>query len=203
VAGNLRQTVRECLRKAGGSIVDAPNALAENNEGTFAPQSKKVLIVEDEEILAENLQAHFHRSGWDARIANTGEAAVIAAGEFRPGMILLDYHLPDMNGFEALAAIRAVHCCSCALMTGHPADTVLAEAQRHGIERILAKPFSLAGLEGQLWATAAEFCSKCSANGRRPSREDCGGFAPAQQAHPQVAAARVRCARSPTLQSGG
>jgi CheY-like chemotaxis protein len=147
-------------------------------EGTLVPQSRKVLIVEDEEILAENLQAHFQRGGWDARIAGTGKSAVIAAGEFRPGMILLDYHLPDMDGFDALEAIRAVHCCSCVLMTAHPADRVLAEAERHGVARILSKPFSMAGLQAQLWETAAEFCGKCFENGRRPGQPNCGGFAP-------------------------
>ena len=140
------------------------------------PQSRKVLIIEDEEILAENLQAHFQRGGWDARIAASGKAAVIAASEFRPGMILLDYHLPDMTGFEALEAIRAVHCCSCLLMTAHPADSVLAEAERHGIARILTKPFSMAELQTTLRATAGEFCVKCVENGRRPGQPDCGGF---------------------------
>jgi len=149
---------------------------APNKEGRLVPQSRKVLIVEDEEILAENLQAHFQRGGWEARIAVTGKSAVIAASEFRPGMILLDYHLPDMSGFEALEAIRAVHCCSCLLMTAHPADTVLAEAERHGIARILAKPFSMAELQTTLWATAAEFCVNCVENGRRPRQSVCGGF---------------------------
>jgi len=65
-------------------------------------QARKVLIVEDEEIFAENLQTYFHRCGWDARIACNGNAAVIAAGEFRPELILFDYYLPDMNGFQAM-----------------------------------------------------------------------------------------------------
>src|SRR6185369_2328215 len=103
---------------------------------------------------------------------------LIATGEFRPELILIDYKLPDMTGFETLDAIRATHCCNCILMTGHPDHTVEAEAQRHGISRILYKPFPMAGLQSLLLASAAEFCSKCYENGGRPSRLDCGGFAP-------------------------
>jgi CheY-like chemotaxis protein len=142
--------------------------------------SRKVLIIEDEQVLAKNLQRLFHRYGWDARIAGTGELAIQAAGEYRPELILMDYHLPDMNGFQALEAIRTRHCCSSVLMTADPADTVTADAQRFGIVRILSKPFSLAGLQDAMLASATEFCSKCFANGGQPSRPDCGGFAPAR-----------------------
>ena len=142
------------------------------------PQSKKVLIVEDEEVLAENLQHYFQRRGWDAQIANTGKSAVDAAKKFRPGMILLDYRLPDMTGFEALETIRPGHCCSCVLMTGHPDHLVLAGAKQHRIAHILSKPFALAGLESKLRTAAAEFCGKCFEDGRRPDRPECGGFAP-------------------------
>jgi DNA-binding response OmpR family regulator len=137
-------------------------------------QFKKVLIVENEEILAENLQAHFIRSGWDARIALTGNAALSMADEFLPEMILLDYNLPDMNGFQVLEAIRSAnHCCSCVMMTGHPIDTVRTEARRHEIGRILSKPFAMAGLQSQMAATATEFCSSCLANGKQASRSGC------------------------------
>ncbi|HXD43416.1 MAG TPA: response regulator [Ramlibacter sp.] len=128
-------------------------------------QGKKVLIIEDEQVFAENLQMHFQRCGWDARVACNGKLAVIAADEFLPELILLDFHLPDMNGFEVLDAIRAGnHCCGCVLMTGHPTDTVLADAQRHGIGRILCKPFPLSTLEDQMLATAAEYSSARAAS---------------------------------------
>jgi DNA-binding response OmpR family regulator len=147
---------------------------AANHRGAFVIEFKKVLIVEDAEILAENLQAHFIRSGWDARIALTGKSALTMADEFLPEMILLDYNLPDMSGFQALQAIRAAnHCCSCVMMTGHPIDTVSTEARQHEIGRILSKPFAMAGLTSQMSATAVEFCSSCLANGKQASRSGC------------------------------
>jgi DNA-binding response OmpR family regulator len=138
-------------------------------------QSRKVLIIEDEQIFAENLQTHFQRCGWDARIACNGKLAVIAADEFLPELILLDFHLPDMNGFQVLDAIRASHDCpGCVLMTGHPTEAVLADAQRRGIGHILCKPFPLAGLQSVMLASATD------ANDHGPTREDCDGFPPAQ-----------------------
>ena len=130
----------------------------EDSSGFRMGVSKKVLIVDDEEIFAENLQKYFQRCGWDTRLACNGKEAMIVADEFHPGLILLDYHLPDMNGLQALDAIRAGnHCCGCVLMTGHPSESVLAGARRRGVERVLCKPFSMAGLESHLTAAIAEF----------------------------------------------
>jgi len=132
---------------------------ADDNENAAAGagRGKRVLIIDDEEVFAENLQTHFQRCGWDARVACNGKLAVIAADEFLPEVILLDYHLPDMNGFQVLDAIRAGNrCCGCVLMTGHPTEAVAADARRYGVERILCKPFPLAGLENQLTAAATE-----------------------------------------------
>ncbi|HXE46808.1 MAG TPA: response regulator [Ramlibacter sp.] len=132
---------------------------SDDKQGAQIPagRGKKVLIIDDEEVFAANLQTHFERCGWDARVACNGKLAVIAADEFLPEVILLDYHLPDMNGFQVLDAIRAGNrCCGCVLMTGHPTETVADDARRYGVERILCKPFPMAGLENQLTAAAAE-----------------------------------------------
>lgn len=121
----------------------------------------KILIVEDEDVLAKNLQAYLRRLGWATRIADTGQSAVEAAIDFRPGIILLDYFLPDMSGFEILRAIRQRHCCTCILMTGHPKHVVLGDARRHGVAEILIKPFSMSVLNSTFWTSAAEYCSIC------------------------------------------
>jgi len=119
-------------------------------------QAIKVLIVEDQDILAENLRTYLQRSGWVVQVASNGQRALSTACAFRPEVLLLDYHLPDMNGFQILNAIRAHGCpCDCILMTGHCNDAVWATARQHGIHRFLCKPFSLAELSLHLTATAA------------------------------------------------
>jgi DNA-binding response OmpR family regulator len=124
------------------------------------PYPWKILIVDDEETFADNLRSYCSRSGCDSWVVGTGKLAVAAATEFLPELILLDYRLPDMDGFDVLAAIRARHhFCNCVLMTGHPADMIRAGAERHKIVRILYKPFSLAELEAALLLTLTGFCA--------------------------------------------
>ena len=119
----------------------------------------KVLIVEDEDTLGDNLRQFLQRRGWDALVARTGGLAVSASASFQPRVILLDYQLPDMDGFQVLGAIRQSHGCGCILMTAHPADTVSAAAQMHCIRHILYKPFSLAEMEARLFEAQQQYGS--------------------------------------------
>lgn len=133
----------------------------------------KVLIVEDEETLAENLMAHLQRCGGNTRVAFTGKEAIATAREFAPQVVLLDYMLPDMNGFEILDAIRADDPgCPCVLMTGHPLETISAGAQQRGIEHVLGKPFALAEAESRLAELVGEIPGYRPAVQERRQRND-------------------------------
>jgi DNA-binding response OmpR family regulator len=67
----------------------------------------KILIVEDEEVLAKVLEEKLAKSGDDVVIAADGETAVTAAESFRPDIIVLDLLLPKRNGFEVLQILKA------------------------------------------------------------------------------------------------
>ena len=68
---------------------------------------KKVLIVEDEGILAKILQEKFKDQGFAPEVAADGEAALPVARQFRPDIIVLDLILPKKDGFAVLEELKA------------------------------------------------------------------------------------------------
>lgn len=66
----------------------------------------KVLIVEDEEVLAKVFEEKFKRSNYDIKTAADGESALNLAKSFMPDAIVLDLVLPKKNGFDVLSDLK-------------------------------------------------------------------------------------------------
>src|SRR6195952_929546 len=67
----------------------------------------RVLVVDDEQTLAELLTMALRYEGWEVRSANDGLSAVRSVREFRPDVVVLDVMLPDIDGLEVLRRLRA------------------------------------------------------------------------------------------------
>ena len=67
---------------------------------------KKILIVEDEAILAEMYQDKFTQSGYEVSLAFNSEEGLALAKKERPDLILLDILLPKENGIQFLNWLR-------------------------------------------------------------------------------------------------
>ncbi|WNB85627.1 response regulator transcription factor [Cellulomonas sp. ATA003] len=67
----------------------------------------RALVVDDEPSLGDLLSTVLRYEGWVVQTAVTGHAAVRAAKESRPDVIVLDVMLPDLTGLEVLRRIRA------------------------------------------------------------------------------------------------
>lgn len=106
----------------------------------------KVMVVEDEQILAQNLQAYLEVKRMEVRLAHDGSSAIELAKQFVPDLVVLDFRLPDMEGFQVFDTIRQSSDCIFVLITGHPTSQVYDGAKQRGIQHILFKPFPLAEL---------------------------------------------------------
>jgi CheY-like chemotaxis protein len=103
----------------------------------------KVLVADDERVIADTLTMILNQSGFEARAVYSGEKAVEAASSFAPDMLISDVIMADLNGIDAAIQIRAiVPSIKILLFSGQAATADLLErARTHGYEfEILAKP---------------------------------------------------------------
>ncbi|MBI3572869.1 MAG: response regulator, partial [Candidatus Kerfeldbacteria bacterium] len=68
----------------------------------MATSKQKVLLVEDEKMLADMYGTKFTMEGFDIHKANDGASGLAMAKEIKPDIILLDVIMPKMDGFAVL-----------------------------------------------------------------------------------------------------
>ena len=69
--------------------------------------SKKILLIEDEQHLAEMYKIKFEHEGYKVIIAQNGEQGIEAAINEQPDLILLDLVMPKMDGYDVLTKLRS------------------------------------------------------------------------------------------------
>ena len=110
----------------------------------------KILIVEDNEKNMKLVRDILQHMGHTTLEATTGAAGVRMAIEHRPALILMDIHLPDIGGIEALRRIRAE-----ASLSRVPAIAITASVMHEdraqiigsGFDAFVPKPISLKGFK--------------------------------------------------------
>jgi CheY-like chemotaxis protein len=103
----------------------------------------KVLVADDERVIADTLAIILNQSGFEATAVYSGEKAVETAKTLQPDMVISDVIMTDLNGIDAAIRIRAIlPDCKILLFSGQAATADLldrARGQGHEFE-ILAKP---------------------------------------------------------------
>lgn len=121
-----------------------PNFQMSESEAGGSPAPRlRILIVDDETLLADTTAAILRRAGFDAKTAYDGFAALEAMASFHPNYLLTDVVMPIMSGVElAIAASKKYPKTRIMLFSGQAgiAD-VLEEGKANGFEfPLLAKP---------------------------------------------------------------
>ena len=97
-------TPSEYRARAIGSA-PTPQELAARQDA-LAPEAKTFLIVDDDEGTRETIGRYLQFEGYRVVLASTGREALHEAARVSPSAILLDYHLPDIDGLTCLRALR-------------------------------------------------------------------------------------------------
>lgn len=104
---------------------------------------RRILIVEDEKVVADTLGTILSSNGYDTRVAYSAEAAMQIVSQWVPHLAILDVMLPKMNGIElAVSLIECFAGCHVLLFSGQPSvEGLMQKAKSEGHEfTILAKP---------------------------------------------------------------
>ncbi|MEA2581860.1 MAG: two-component system, sensor histidine kinase and response regulator [Actinomycetota bacterium] len=169
-----QEELRDCLRIALGSATKAvvPAGMIQDPSSVEGPQRGWLLLAEDNLINQKVAVAMLSSAGYRVDTVPDGAEAVIAAAARTYDAILMDCHMPEMNGYEATAAIRAQedpqrHTPIIAMTAGarrEDRERCLAE----GMDSYLAKPVSkdaLLALVAQSVKEATALIASVSADG--------------------------------------
>jgi CheY-like chemotaxis protein len=114
-----------------------------------APRRRRILIVDDHEDSAEGMAVLLRACGHEARAAHDAHAALEAAEEYRPDVVILDIGLPGMDGFEAARRLRErfpSHPLRLVALTGYGQEEDRRRAREAGFDHHLVKPLDIARL---------------------------------------------------------
>ena len=162
IARHLRKPVRqhqllECLREVMGEKVATNTGLAINHGG-------KILLVEDNRVNQEVATAMLMSLNCEVDLAENGIEALEAATHNTYDLILMDCHMPEMDGFNATSQIRIVQQeqgqkpVTIVALTADVQKGIRKQCQAAGMNDFLSKPFTRERLSNLLkkWLTTEE-----------------------------------------------
>jgi CheY-like chemotaxis protein len=121
----------------------------------------RVLIVDDESLIADTLGLIFRNHGFEARVVYAADEALQCARSFAPELLLCDINMPGRSGIELMADFsRELPDCRLLVLTGYPSNLARVRENpvkhRHPV-RVLTKPCAPVELlreAGRMLATA-------------------------------------------------
>ncbi len=114
--------------------------------------SARVLVIEDEERIAQLVAQGLRTSGWEVAVAEDGERGLRRAAEEAFDVVILDLGLPGVCGREVLREIRRRRGPPVVILTGNDEPKLRRACLLDGAAAFVTKPFSFQELRGLLRA---------------------------------------------------
>lgn len=104
---------------------------------------RTVLVVDDEEAIAEAVRARLENEGYRVLVAGDGPEALETAGRERPDLVVLDLMLPGMDGLEVCRQLQRDRWVPVLMLTARTEEADKVAGFAVGADDYLTKPFSL------------------------------------------------------------
>jgi two-component system OmpR family response regulator len=125
--------------------------MTEDLRTTNSPENVKVLVVDDEESLADLVNMALRYEGWEVAVAHSVAEAVSTAQTFQPDIAVLDIMLPDGDGISLMKRIREIRPKLPVLfLTAKDAVEDRVHGLTAGGDDYITKPFSLEELVARI-----------------------------------------------------
>jgi len=102
----------------------------------------RIVVVEDDPSVAELVTLYLRNAGYIVEHAPTAERAHALFDEVKPALVVLDLGLPDANGVDLLAELRARHDTPVIALTARADDAQKIAALDAGMDDYITKPFN-------------------------------------------------------------
>lgn len=103
--------------------------------------NERILLIEDDEALAQLVQLLLERAGYQVQAANNGEAGLALARENPPSLVLLDILMPDMDGWHVYEALRRITDAPVLFLTALGDEHNITYGLGLGADDYIVKPF--------------------------------------------------------------
>lgn len=120
-------------------------------------EKQKILIVDDDNNIAELISMYLSKECFDTRIVGDGEAALSTVSSYHPNLVILDIMLPGIDGYEVLREIRKTSNLPVIMLSakGETFDKVLG--LELGADDYMMKPFDTKELVARVKAVLRRF----------------------------------------------
>ena len=113
----------------------------------MSQETKRVLIVDDEDVVCQSYERVLSDAGYQVRSAMNGKQALQEVQKDRPDLVLTDLRMPVMDGLTIIRYLRESEPeVRVIVVTGYPSEESAEEAAKLGVEEYLTKPLSPANL---------------------------------------------------------
>lgn len=106
---------------------------------------KKILAIDDQELILMSLEYRLIELGYYVESANNGKAGIELFNSFNPDLVIVDINMPEMPGTEVVKYIRDVKKSEVPIMvlSGNTDEDIIVSSFNYGIEDYMKKPVSL------------------------------------------------------------